>query len=339
MEEFEPHFHKVVGSTEEEQTAVQEELNESYSKSYPDRFKEFELEKTEEEKEAIAFVLNYIDDIAEKYGGSRLNYNVDKIHVLKKGAVYESTQGRLRDAYVNSLNGEIAIDRPTSNIKFMMALAHELLHVAGFHTAQITHDDNEIAPYRSGLSVVGRGKDEEYSTLYFNHLEEAVIEEVNQKFFKEVIVQVPEFQTKLEKLAEFKAWARNIFLNAGAKKEMVNFYLTSLYDLDENSMLHIMNVLDKKKETDEYKMHFILGFIKDEQGPRLKERVKLAEIIEKIHTTSEGKYTREEIFQKFAEAHFSGKLLPLARMIEEVLGEGEFRKIAEETKGITRKKK
>jgi len=52
---------------------------------------------------------------------------------------------------------------------------------------------------------------------------------------------------------------------------------------------------------------------------------------DKIVSSSKGKFTsRDEVFEHFARANFSGKYLPLARMVEDILGKGSFRKIAED---------
>jgi hypothetical protein len=46
---------------------------------------------------------------------------------------------------------------------------------------------------------------------------------------------------------------------------------------------------------------------------------------------SGGKFkNRDEVFDEFAKANFSGNYLPLARTVEGVLGKGSFRRLAEE---------
>jgi len=52
------------------------------------------------------------------------------------------------------------------------------------------------------------------------------------------------------------------------------------------------------------------------------------EIIEKSHGRFEN---RQEVFDIFARANFSGNLIPLARLIESIFGKGSFRRLGEET--------
>ncbi len=64
----------------------------------------------------------------------------------------------------------------------------------------------------------------------------------------------------------------------------------------------------------------------------IKERGKLNRIVKDIfkNNTSDFKSV-EEIFDIFAKAAMSGKLLPVARLIEKTYGKGSFRKLGEET--------
>ena len=64
---------------------------------------------------------------------------------------------------------------------------------------------------------------------------------------------------------------------------------------------------------------------------RYKERKKLYKLLDKLVINSGGKFkSRDEVFDEFAKANFSGNYLPLARTVEGILGKGSFRKLAEE---------
>ena len=64
---------------------------------------------------------------------------------------------------------------------------------------------------------------------------------------------------------------------------------------------------------------------------RYSERSKLYVLLDNMVEKSNGEYkNRSEIFAEFAKANFIGNYLPLARIVEKILGKGEFRKIAEE---------
>jgi hypothetical protein len=50
--------------------------------------------------------------------------------------------------------------------------------------------------------------------------------------------------------------------------------------------------------------------------------------MDRIVIAGEGKIKKNELFDEFARAHFTGNYLPLARTIEGILGKGSFREIA-----------
>jgi hypothetical protein len=63
------------------------------------------------------------------------------------------------------------------------------------------------------------------------------------------------------------------------------------------------------------------------------ERNHLRDIIHELHRLSHEKFTsEEEIFRMFARATLTGNLLPIGRLIENTLGKGSLRRLAEATK-------
>ncbi|MEK7168067.1 MAG: hypothetical protein AAB791_03650, partial [Patescibacteria group bacterium] len=58
---------------------------------------------------------------------------------------------------------------------------------------------------------------------------------------------------------------------------------------------------------------------------------KMYELLDRLVAGSDGKFKhRDEVFDEFARANFSGNYLPLARIVENILGRGMFKKMAEE---------
>jgi hypothetical protein len=69
----------------------------------------------------------------------------------------------------------------------------------------------------------------------------------------------------------------------------------------------------------------------------LKEVEQFNDIINKIQQKFPEQFsTQEQVFDVFASAYFSGRLLPVARLIEKTFGSGSFRKIGEETKKVNK---
>lgn len=64
---------------------------------------------------------------------------------------------------------------------------------------------------------------------------------------------------------------------------------------------------------------------------RYQERKRLYELLDRIVANSSGRFeSRDEIFNEFARANFSGNYLTISRIVESILGKGSFRKLAEE---------
>lgn len=67
-----------------------------------------------------------------------------------------------------------------------------------------------------------------------------------------------------------------------------------------------------------------------EELERYEERKKLYQLLDEILEKSKGVFkNRDELFQKFAEANFSGNYFKIARIIDNALGKGAFRKLAD----------
>lgn len=78
---------------------------------------------------------------------------------------------------------------------------------------------------------------------------------------------------------------------------------------------------------------FVKELLQNAQSSYHAERAKLNKIVKDIFEKNSDKFeSQEEVFDEFARAYFTGKLLPIARLIEKTYGKGSFRKVGEETK-------
>lgn len=352
MENIESNIQKVVGGTEDQQDFIYAELQSRYSSAQRERYQNRELIPSQGENEMIDYLFSVAPNFLNRYGAVDVPYNKDKIHILKPGTIREISKGLIGGGSANEITSEIEIERARSPISFLMGLSHEVFHTKGYKSVQAIGKSYGI--YRSGLSIAGRGSHKEYMTRYFGQLEEALIEKVNQQFYKEVVVHNREFQDQIELLQKFKNYFHTIFKACGYSNDDIQYISDRIYDIPKDDLEYLLDMLEPSNPTMEakideeyasnsgnksrdefansFKAGFIMGFMDKDIGPRVREQKKLEAFIDKIHRVSEGKYSKDEIFQKFAEAHFTGKLLPLARMIDEVLGKGAFRELAEDTK-------
>ena len=102
-------------------------------------------------------------------------------------------------------------------------------------------------------------------------------------------------------------------------------------------------ILFESDKDDEYKWQTFLAYcdVHNKSGEifreRMGERKKFEVLLDNVVITASEKgvvIQRDELFDDFARAHFSGAYLPLARKIEEIMGKGSFRKIAEDFKKV-----
>ena len=78
-----------------------------------------------------------------------------------------------------------------------------------------------------------------------------------------------------------------------------------------------------RKESSRHDVHFYSYF---------KERAALKKLIQTLYEKNEDEFeSEEEVFNLFAKAAISGRLLPVARLIEKTFGKGSFRELGEET--------
>jgi len=80
---------------------------------------------------------------------------------------------------------------------------------------------------------------------------------------------------------------------------------------------------------------FVKELLQNAQSSYHAERSKLNKIVKDIFEKNSDKFeSQEEVFDEFARAYFTGRMLPIARLVEKTYGKGSFRKIAEETKKV-----
>jgi len=170
---------------------------------------------------------------------------------------------------------------------------------------------------------------------YFGMMEEAIVVECTKKFLK-IISKNEIFREEIEALDSLKKWIASYYRRNGVVEEIVEEF--------EKEIKYISNPIKKVEdvlafsEDEVQRSAFTAGMfssLSKEGGvdglERYIERKKLYELLDKIVSSSKGKFTsRDEVFEHFARANFSGKYLPLARMVEDILGKGSFRKIAED---------
>ncbi len=264
--------------------------------------------------------------------------NEPNLVVVKKGGTYEIEQGRLSGGYHSSRSGFIVADDSESRAVFASRVAHEYFHSLGYGSLQIIGDepDDETHPYRSGISMNDR---EDPLKRYFGAAEEALAANFAQSYLEHVKQHDQEIATEVQSRDVIVEWFKQneAFKSGYPEDKYTKFigYLSNLKTLPDAE--DVVAVLQDATKDDDYKIGVALAYLKERfkdydeyMFERQSERKKLEEYIEKIVTASDASLTAHDVTKAFYRAHFIGNYLPLARMVESVLGPGSFRVMAEE---------
>lgn len=302
-----------------------------------------ELPKTPEQKQIINFLGEVLPQFASKYGARPLVIGESQI-VLKKATLFQSILNEVkafwgRQAtvayYAPDKQGIYYIEESQRNFvdsafyyfSFARSLAHEILHFLSFQSLQVfgKRDGQKSQGIEDGLprgeileirrlglavNVSERGKRNKY---YFSEINEGVIELLVDKFFSELpFEKMPETLRK------------------------------SLKEQEQRRLRYLKSLSPKERELVE---NFGSGIIFERRRSspaglnvaifRPDQRILVLNLIRDIYEKNKFLFSsEEEIFNIFVEATMTGRLLPLARLIEKTYGKGSFRKIGKETAEI-----
>ncbi|MDD5547462.1 MAG: hypothetical protein PHN74_00975 [Candidatus Pacebacteria bacterium] len=332
---FKSHYERVVGGRSEEETKKAKELLQIRLEVTDDLVKEYELEKTDEDKKLIKLAEDSADKIVLSYGGKPNPASIEKIHLLRPGSTSSITKERLSSAAHSALGQNIIVDRGTSNLGVTLNTIHEFLHLKSYKAAQILDaNKNELGAYRSGITIISHKKDKSY----FIDIEEAIIAKLTDQVYNEKLKNNLLFKKEIETTEKFKELFEKTphYNNFTNKQKKV--FSKELYSIP--GIIEAINTIESGELKDrpmDFKLGYIAGIFskicKENSeivlSAREKEREDLDNIIDDIYEKSKRTMSKKEIFDEFAKANFSGNLLPLARMVENTLGKGYFRKIAE----------
>lgn len=329
-------FERIIGGNEVDKDNASMELKELHEyKSV--KWSQYEIAKTHEDVEKIKKVEKIVNGIVASYGGKESEVSMDDVYVVKPDSVSKVTDGKLKSGLHITMAGKIVAERPQSDFLFQHTIAHEMFHLKSYKSARVI-DNYGAGLYRSGLSMIDI-KDSEVSpgdeTEYFADLEEAIVVECTQKFLA-LIAHEPENIDDIVAVEQLRDWVVSFYRRRGvAEKEIEDFIM---------DLMFVPNPQDKVREVisaypdEEHRAAYASGMFRklNDKGElyfvgRLRERKKMFSLLDRILESSNGVYkNRDEIFDDFARANFTGNYLPLAKKIEGILGKGSFRKIAED---------
>lgn len=328
--ERQPSFSRIIGGTEEQRNTLKEEVEEKMAITGEEVFGEELLDPTEEEKVLINKAVAYSNSIAASYGSTR-DVDPQRVFVLCDGAVSRLTGGDISGGVQNRLTQITGIERKISPVIFAMTVVHESCHGASFSSAQIVEDGTQ-RPYRQGISMRERNGD----SAYFKQAEEAIVTILARRFYDEVLADDSRYKEEITRTSEIKSWLVS-YVKKNAPLEKQERFLNLIDDiiiLPDNENLY--NMMSDSSLDEDSVFGYFQGFYQEELKSgnilleRSRERKIFDEVLERIIQKSEGKITKQEIFDDFAKAHFTGNYLPLAKKVEGIMGKGSFRDLASE---------
>lgn len=335
------HYEQIIGGAQEGKDSAREELQAAFNE--PDkRLAEYEVEKTPEDIEIIKKTESIVDKMILRYGGKPKPLPLNNVYILRPESVLAVSKDKFAGGIFMSFGLKIGVEKRESKLLMANGIAHELFHLKSYKSIRAGEPGELTHPYRSGLSMIDR-KEESDGRDYFAKMEEAVVAECTRRFLDEISKE-DLFREDMAALDQLKRWIAAFFRRSGVTEEKIKEF--------EWELKYIANPSERVKEVLAYsddenaRQAYATGLFdalhkrgETETTERYIERNKLYKLLDKLVASSGGKFkNREEIFDEFAKANFSGNYLPLARIVEGILGKGTFRKIAEEFSRVPKKK-
>lgn len=308
---------RVVGFRDEE--GILSAQKRSFENQRP--YKDEEI-KDVETKEIIRSINEFMPDFVGRYGGKCANIEEKHIHIYLLSKIPESEREKWRNwpAVYRPLSSEIVYVHPRDvlnegRLRLAFDIVHEMLHLNSFQSIEpekspgkkrmieMIYDESGEKTFfkgrRVGFSIYSFKEEKEKS--YFRDIDEAIITELELRFCKEYFPQIPILAAEIKKenisLDSFDEYEGAYFV----ERKKLNSFLAS--------------ILDKNLKT-------FVGEI----------RKKLYRFLGGVYSKNQDSFSStEEVFNVFARAVLTGRLLPVARLIEKTYGEGSFRRVGEKT--------
>jgi hypothetical protein len=248
------------------------------------------------------------------------------------------TEGRLGGGIHKPLGAKVSVEKGESKLLFASSVAHELFHAKSPKAARVGKSGNDVRVYRTGLSMMDRkdadaelGDEKEY----FGMLEEAVVAECTKKLLEQITKEEP-FREEAEAVKKIWGWVSEYYRKAGMTEEKIQQVGEELKFIADPQKR--IEEVETYSEDEGDRQAYAAGMLRrvHEKGEvesmeRWHERKMMYDMLDDIVAKSNGKFkNRDEIFAEFARANFTGNYLSLAKIIENTLGRGSFRRLANE---------
>lgn len=308
MEKF-PHY-KVIGSVEEKHKKQREEelakfitsdVRLSLNAEELDAVRENEIAKTPEQEALFVLVDEYINGLMRDLDLETFEFPTHNIFIIKKDKYAQISPNGTALADMGAQR--IFLKERTHNYKLASALFHEMMHIKGrivvqLFSSQEDHEKIDSHIIRAGLGTFSpqrkRGRGDNQGE-YLVGIEEAVVAR-QQAIFNQAIRGWDEFSDVRDKFQsdEGREELKKIKEATGTIEEDVIWFDQERKTFDNLGYAPQRAVLDYVCE--EISNHLDISF--------------------------------DDVHREFLRSHFTGHLVGIAKMVEQVFGVGSFRILA-----------
>lgn len=262
------------------------------------------------------------NSILEKYDLDLFSLPEKNVLIVKRGQWPEEVPKDAGGLY-NPEAQLIALEESPIRMEYAKNLLHEQLHFKSYNALQAVTDKEKktffTSDYRVGLTI--RTRDGEQ--LFFRNINEAITEELVKRHSDELFAD-PVFS---EERQQFKTMQE---ANQRMKEQGQTDRVMGVIDNPDTIYANIFfadsemaDILAPDRGEGEQVFHSV-------QFSYPKQREVLQELTEKIYERNEDEYEDPaEVFDEFARAALSGRLLPLAKLVDNTFGSGTFRNLGE----------
>lgn len=292
-----------------------------------------EKERPKELDDLIPIINVFLREFLSRYGVDSIDIPAKNIHIIDQSKLTPNQLQVLRQKYEN-VKGiylperqHIFVFRDYSEgrkLAFLQTLVHEMLHLNSFLSFQKLREGEEA---EGGYKLVGKLETGEEKTVslglrrlgfrlwsrsgdvYFYDLDEAIISELVMRFDWRYFFQLPQLAKECQRRQEA---LERISHSSGKSIDELRGKIANVREerLENGSLTVTLEEYSWKKERDE-----------------------LYKLVDDLFEKNKSRFSsREEVFDVFARAVMTGRLLPVARLIEKTFGKGSFREIGERMK-------
>lgn len=304
-----PEIRIVGGASAEKKEQAKKEVEralfshfESLSPQEREQFEKFEYPKSETELALISFANEETSRLMQEAGIEPYDVPIDNFHIVPPELYKKATGGGGTATTFNAKQGIIfdAQHFRDNPVNFGAVALHESLHLKAHFSVEVQEEGGktEKTNYREGVTIralQSYGLHGKYHH-HFEGLHEGIVAETEKRLLGKLLDR-PE-------LAKEKEW-----LTSDEAKEMRK-KLAVEKEIPEDDIIWI-----GKKGKDDW-----------ETVSYLRQRDVLNYVCAEIQKQFPDEYqSADDVYKTFLNAHFTGRLLPLARIVEKTFGEGSFR--------------